>query len=140
MCFQCNSTFDHPRLYKMHMEKHPPIDLVSDSDSENKMGIKRRASECSTGRNVIAISSSLSDYSNDSETSDSSVERPFKCDTCARQFKTKGQLKRHIERHKANQRNKKKANLECLECNRVFLVRPHLIGHKCLGRRKSYIV
>lgn len=141
MCFQCNLTFDHYEAYKLHLEKHPPIDLVSDSDGENKnaMDINKEESNSASGGNEIATSSSFSAYSNDTEMSDLPDERPFKCSICARRFKTKGQSKAHAARH-TNQLVKKKANIKCLKCNRIFLVKTHLNSHKCLGKRKSHNV
>lgn len=127
--------FDHLRLYTKHMEKHPAIDLVSDSDGEDEMSIDQQSNDCAIGENVIATpSSSSSDHSSDTKMPDLLDERPFKCNFCARGFMLKGELKTHIGRHAA----KKKANLNCLKCGLVFLTKPHLLGHKCLSRRKTF--
>lgn len=131
MCFQCNLAFDHLHAYKTHVEKHPPIDLISDSDDDNET-----RNECTTDVNLVATSSPSSDSFSETTMSDLSDDRPFKCAVCARHFKTKGQLKTHSARH-TNRWNKKKNNLKCLSCNRTFLVKPHLKDHKCLGRRKT---
>lgn len=127
LCFQCDlnlsKTFVFRKLYQKSIESNRGKE-ANNEEAENRI-------EAEYSQNTESINNENKPTYEIIERSKNDCSQKFTCETCDRQFPSKGEYKAHVERHK----NKKKHH-ECSKCKKLFLTSVLKKKHKCNQKTK----